>query len=151
MKTIQTTLPWIEALTPGDLVAVSTQVGYQRGVVEKLTPSQVVVRRKGFTLRYYRSSGREVGKTTHIHPLTFQIEEEIRSKEVTKEQQEERDRKQEADKRADPRYDLLQRFKTTDWEPWSSCTLEELQAIASILDKAKERSHEDQQASTLEA
>jgi len=44
----------------------------------------------------------------------------------------------EAKERADPRYELLQRFgHGADFEPWDKLTLEELQTIADIFDKYK--------------
>lgn len=45
--------------------------------------------------------------------------------------------REDAAERADPRYELLQRFVHAEWEPWDKLSLEQLKQIAAILDSVK--------------
>lgn len=86
----------------------------------------------------------EHGMEYRISHHTLLTEEQSRpaAKELAERLQREKDRMRSVRKEAeaDPRYELRQRFeKGTDHEKWDNLTLEELQLIASIFDKAKLR------------
>lgn len=75
----------------------------------------------------------------YFYPTDRQIakaEKELADKQAKQRGMKKAREEEEARAKADPRYELLQRFDHgTDFEPWDKLTLEELQTIAAIFDK----------------
>jgi hypothetical protein len=90
--------------------------------------------------------GNYVGKTK-VYSFDFPTDERIALAEkklaelkANEEAERQEQAKRIAAKKADPRYELLRRFEGgADFEPWGKLNLEQLQAIADILDSVKDR------------
>ena len=76
----------------------------------------------------------------YFYPTDRQIakaEKELADKQAKQRGMQKSREEEEARAKADPRYELLQRFRNTDFEPWDKLTLKQLQTIAGIFDSVK--------------
>ena len=83
------------------------------------------------------NGGRQV-RFPFNHPPTSPEQLQIARTVLAGKRQEQRDRQERiAAEQADPKYQLVQRARGGDWEPWDKLTLEQLQTIVGWLDAAR--------------
>lgn len=135
-KTRGTETMSVADLKPGDPVAIGCDIGgYILSQVAKVTPTQIAAGRH----RFDRETGRQIGggRKEYLYVITPEIEQKVAEAANRKARLEASHRKTQEEMKADPRWPLLNRFRNGDFEPWGRLSLEQLEAIAAILDSVK--------------
>jgi len=120
---------------PGDEVLCCGRDNFRQVVkVTRLTSCRIVVGKD----YYYRESGFKVGGIGQCLSRAAPAEIAAVKEAARKVQAEwEAQRRTREEKARDPHYQLVQRFKNGDFEPYEKLTLEQLRQIAKWLDETK--------------